>query len=515
MYCFRLCFVLLWCFTRSTTLFAQQPDFILIQMNDVYEIAPMENGARGGLARVATLRKQLMQESPKVITVISGDFLSPSLFNVLTWQGVPIKGRQMVETFNALGMDYAIMGNHEYDHGPEMLKQRIQDSRFQWLSTNVQEATPEGPRPFMQNGKPLPTHITLPVSAGKGKGQLILVGLTLDYRREWLAVSPPIEAMHAWLQAHPISTGKKPKTPTALVALTHDYRSRDSLLAVSCTAPLLIAGGHDHHHMHFTVGKTAIAKADANAKTVYVHRFYYQASQRQYLCKSELVAIDHHLAEDPAVKAVADTWMARALTGVREMGLDPGEVLFNAATPLYGSEQAVRSQPTNLAQHICKAMLMAAPEAHLAILGGGSIRLDDDHTGPYTAYDVARTLPFGGQLVELEINGKTLLKILGAGQANSGTGGYLQYGSPSSAAGGASPVGMDAEEGWRLDGKRVDKAGIYRIVVNDYLVSGKEHNLEFLHATSSEILQTFPHYSEEDPRADIRKAFILYLRSLQ
>lgn len=509
---------LLLCVVSAHT-WAQAPDFILIQMNDVYEIAPLENGQRGGLARVATLRKQLQATCPQVFTVVSGDFLSPSLFNVLKVDGEPIKGKQMVEVLDAVGVDYVILGNHEYDHGLAVLKQRMQDSRFGWIATNVQEQTLQGPQPFERKGKPLPTEVRLKVPAGKGQGELILLGLTLDsHQRDWLALTPPRQALKTWLDKAGPQLGVAKQVPKALVALTHDYRSQDSLMAAECPQLSLIAGGHDHNRMYFRVGNVPVAKADANAKTVYVHRFYFDPNTRSYTLQSEAVAIDTSLAADPAVQVVVDRWMQQALDGVREMGLDPEEVLLVAEAPLYATEQAVRSQPTNLAQHIAKAMLLAAPEAHLAILGGGSIRLDDDQTGPYTAYDVVRTLPFGGHLVELEVNGETLMKILHAGDANTGTGGYLQYASPSTEVGGTRPVVMRPQKiglSWFLDGQRIEAANIYRIVVNDYLVTGKERGLGFLNATSPEILSTFPHYAEDDPKADIRKAFIAYLRQLK
>ena len=54
-------------------------EFTILQINDVYEIAPLEGGKAGGLARVATIKKELLEENPNTIAVLSGDFLSPSL----------------------------------------------------------------------------------------------------------------------------------------------------------------------------------------------------------------------------------------------------------------------------------------------------------------------------------------------------------------------------------------------------------------------------------------------------
>jgi len=58
-------------------------EFIVLQMNDVYEIAPLEGGKAGGLARVATVRQELLRENPNVISVLAGDFLSPSFLGTM------------------------------------------------------------------------------------------------------------------------------------------------------------------------------------------------------------------------------------------------------------------------------------------------------------------------------------------------------------------------------------------------------------------------------------------------
>lgn len=47
----------------------------------------------------------------------------------------------MIEIFNALGTDVAVLGNHEFDFGRrEVAAARIAESRFPWLATNVRDA---------------------------------------------------------------------------------------------------------------------------------------------------------------------------------------------------------------------------------------------------------------------------------------------------------------------------------------------------------------------------------------
>src|SRR5258708_11942564 len=60
--------------------------FTILQLNDIYEIAPLRGSDEGGLARVATIRKQLLQENPNTITVLAGGFVSPSLTGPLSYR---------------------------------------------------------------------------------------------------------------------------------------------------------------------------------------------------------------------------------------------------------------------------------------------------------------------------------------------------------------------------------------------------------------------------------------------
>src|SRR6266498_3993173 len=103
----------------------------LLQVNDVYQFAPVDGGARGGLARVLTLRKQIMNESPHTLFLLAGDTLSPSI------ESNTYKGKQMIEAWDASGLDYATFGNHEFDFGPAVLLERMRESHFKWLAANV------------------------------------------------------------------------------------------------------------------------------------------------------------------------------------------------------------------------------------------------------------------------------------------------------------------------------------------------------------------------------------------
>jgi 5'-nucleotidase/UDP-sugar diphosphatase len=43
----------------------------LLQVNDVYQFAPVDLGTRGGLARVLTLKKEIEKQSPNTLFLLS------------------------------------------------------------------------------------------------------------------------------------------------------------------------------------------------------------------------------------------------------------------------------------------------------------------------------------------------------------------------------------------------------------------------------------------------------------
>src|SRR5689334_17823813 len=56
----------------------------ILQINDVYEIVPLDKGHSGGLARVARVCKDLRSKNNGTfISVLAGDFLSPSAIGTL------------------------------------------------------------------------------------------------------------------------------------------------------------------------------------------------------------------------------------------------------------------------------------------------------------------------------------------------------------------------------------------------------------------------------------------------
>ena len=69
---------------------------------------------------------------------------------------------------NILGLDYATFGNHEFDLSQEQLAQRLAESKFTWVSSNVLHADGQ---PFPN----VPANVTF--TAGNDDGKEVRVGL--------------------------------------------------------------------------------------------------------------------------------------------------------------------------------------------------------------------------------------------------------------------------------------------------------------------------------------------------
>lgn len=436
----------------------------IVQLNDVYEITPVGGGRWGGPARVATLLRRLEAWNPNTIAVLAGDFLGPSALGTARVEGERLAGRQMVAVLDAMGLDYATFGNHEFDFGTPAVLDRVESSHFEWFSSNVRDGA----------GQPLrgvdDIELLRFIGAAGDTLRLGLIGVTsTDMMPDDLQVTDPIETVRRRLALLADST-------QVVVAVTHMPLSADVALAEALPDLDLIVGGHEHENVVLRRGPdlTPITKADANARSVFVHDLRWDPSTSTLDIESRLVSITDDIPNDPATQLEVDRWQEAGWAGFRAAGFEPGEVVAVVPEALDGLASSVRMRPTTLTDLIVAGMRAEVPGAAGAILNGGSIRIDDViPVGPLTQYDVIRTVPFGGPVVEVEMTGLLLARVLDQGLRNRGNGGFLLT---------AGFARDEADRGWTVDGEALDPAGAYRVAVSDYLITGNEQGLDFLSA---------------------------------
>ncbi len=477
--------------------------FTFLQVNDVYEIAPLAGGKEGGMARIATLKKNLLKENPNTYAFMAGDFLSPSLLGTIKYKGKRIKGEQMIEVMNTVGFELAAFGNHEFDLSKGELQQRLNESEFAWTSANVRQKFCGDTFPFFKKKNGIKefvsdTHI---IEAKDADGTQIKIGLfsvTLPSNPQSYVAYTDI-----YVQAKRAYESLK-KEADIVFGLTHVKLEEDKKIAELLGDIPLIMGGHEHTNMLIEVGTTKIAKADANAKTAYIHRVEYDKKTKSYHIKSELKPITDKLANDLAAQKVVDKWNTILNEEIKEIVSNPNDVIFNAKTPLDGRDTPIRSVQTNLGQLIARSMSYGFDDTvDCALVNGGSIRIDDQLKGDINSLDIFRVLPFGGGILKVEMKGNLLKQVLDAGVARAGTGAYLQrYLAEFDTTGNS----------WMINNVPLDTEKIYTVAFSDYLLKG--FDIPFLKPDNEGVLKVHTPTNDE-VGSDIRKTIITYLKSIK
>ena len=477
-------------------------DVVFVQVNDVYEIAPVAGGKEGGMARVATIKKEYLKKNPNTFLVMAGDFVSPSVYNSLQYLGQRIRGKQMVEVMTVAGTNLAVFGNHEFDITENELQDRINESQFDWVSSNTFHNKNGKIIPFEKHQgtevTPFPDKYIMRLKDADGTTVKIgVIGLTLPFTKaDYVSYSDPLQAakkMYAQLK----------DSCDAVIAITHQLMENDVMLAQQIPGLAAILGGHEHDMRYQKVGNVYITKAHANARSAYIVKLHIDKKHKETNVSTTLKYLNETVPLDSITNEYVGKWTKIADDNYGTLGFDARKVLMATGETLDGRESQVRTKFTNLSNLIVEAIADACPQADVALMNSGSIRVDDLLTPPITEYDIIRSLPFGGGIQEAEMKGKLIIETLNVGRKNIGIGGFLIY----------HPVQYDAANNvWLLKGKVIEPNKTYRVAMTDFLYSGKEANLDFLNRNNPDIVKTYPaETSTKSSKSDIRLAIIRYL----
>ena len=372
----------------------------ILLVNDVYVLDTLADG-RGGLHRVAGLRERLESEGPTLF-VLAGDVLSPSLLSKY------FAGRQMVDGFNAAGLDYATFGNHEFELDRDSLVRRIAESEFTWLSANCSEA---GGAPFP--GVPAWDTVRL------GERLVGIFGTTMqgEYGR-YVQCGDPDSAAAGAIAALTAAGAE------IILALTHQEADADLALLARHPEVALVLGGHEHDAHTLRVGARHLLKADANSRTAQFATVWGDSAGGWRQAVS-LVPIDRRMPPDTATARVVSAW-ADSL----RLRLGGEEVLGTAPAPIDARDGPLRRATRPIGNLITDAM-RAGTGADVALINAGTLRLDDViGPGPVTSYQLESMFlfPDDARVLVFPLTGTRLREVLehGVSQRNVGRGGFLQ-----------------------------------------------------------------------------------------
>lgn len=441
----------------------------ILQLNDIYQIAPVDRGKRGGLARVGTLQKKIRAGAPNTLFLLSGDFISPSVASRL------FKGKQMVAALNAAGLDIATLGNHEFDFGPDVLRERMKESRFAYTIANVSDK---------KTGKPFGGASRYIIRELNGV-RVAIFGLLLAETASMSAPGPGVRFEDPLAVARQLSLKLRREGADVIIALTHLPMRDDKLIAAEADVDLII-GGHEHELLESLAGRTLITKMGSDARNLgridlNLARSRSARNLRAGAPRARVLRVPRYKLQSldiqaiPVTDALADDPEVAAVVGEYEKQLNAslGEVIGKTSVSLDARASVIRRGESNLGNFLADVYKQAVG-ADSALVNSGGIRSDATYgPGDLTKKDILSILPFENTLVKVRLTGAHLKRLLenGVSVAGEEDGRFPQVSGISFTYDGRLPVGSRVTS-IEVGGKPMETDRSYTIAVNAYILGG-------------------------------------------
>lgn len=530
---------------------SNKPFLTILQINDVYELNPV--AGLGGVSRVGTLYQQLLKTEKNVLMVLAGDFYSPSALGVANVQlpdqnaPQPLHGRQMVDVLNSIGVPpdkfFVTFGNHEFDLTQQEFLSRIQESNFTYIASNVSpQHSNQSSSSSLTTTFPsqvVPFHF---MTVDQRRICVISVTISNDMGdisyASILSLPDSIKSLH-----QQVETWKSQNiTWDVMIAITHHAIDDDAQLADEFPFIDIIMGGHEHENWQFNRGTQThplfITKADSNAKTAFVHRFYWHPNAIPanattpfsnpgglayntpglLTIDQELVVVDATIPQDETVQSRVDWWVDQAFQAFAKQGLDPSIPMCQLTESYNAQDKFTRARVSPIGAFLADANLAAVTKLGLtekygqvlSIINIGSIRIDDLlPIGTLIQYDALRILPFGGVPVVINVRGDILERVFNNAVQLLLSGmwmGFNPYQIRCSTQDPSSPFSLPTTGcTWMLDNQAIDTQLNYTLLLPNYCV---EQGWASWFATQNDWLEL------ERPNVTLQEALITHFNDI-
>lgn len=432
----------------------------LVLIGDIDQMA--ELGGRGGFARVAAVIAAERLRAANVIVAHAGDTLSPSLMSGLD------QGAHIIDLTNMIAPDVFVPGNHEYDFGEAVFRQRMAEAEFPLVAANLRDSA----------GGSLPGFADSRVFGFDGV-TIGVLGLTEEHAAQnsspgTLAISPTVET------ARRVARDLRDGGADLVVAVAHAPVRTDLRLVATGALDVLLSG-HDHDLIVTYDGRTAMAEAKQQGEYVVAIdldvRIDDDATPRVRWWPRFRIIDTADVEPDPAVAA-------RVAAHQQALSKDLDVEIGRTATQLDSRKQAVRLGEAAIGNMIADAMREIVG-ADVGLMNGGGIRGNRtyDAGAALTRRDIQSELPFGNKLVKAKMAGRDLLAAL----ENS----LWFAGRPSGRFAQVSGLRLraraDSRPGQRIQsveigGVPLDPDRAYTVATNDFILRGQEGYAAFTRA---------------------------------
>ena len=430
---------------------AAQP-FTILFFNDFHaHFEPFEvpgtEGEVGGLARLAGIADAVRAENEAAgvptFLLIAGDMLQGTPYSTV------YRGEVEFTCLNEMAVSAMCLGNHEFDYGQENLRGLMELADFPVISANVSAADEAGNGSFTKGF----------VWLEAGDKRVLVIGLTTP---ETPITTAPRNVVGLEF-ADPATTAKAViseygEDADAIVALTHLGFENDLALAADVPELDVVVSGHTHTHMG-----EMVAKRDTIICSAYEYGMY--------LGRMDLEIVDGGIAVKgyallPVTASTPENEAVAAVIGEYKTGLSAKLDVVVGTVDTVLNRKAVTEKETNFGDFVADLM-REATGADVALVNGGGVRADLG-PGEITLGDVLTALPFGNEVVVLDVPGATLRQAFElCAREKVGEGGFLQVSGCEYAIGPGTILAAV-----NVGGAPLDDAVTYKVAMPDFLAEG-------------------------------------------
>ena len=436
----------------GTTAAQDLPEPVRLTFLHVNDIDDIDN-----FAELQTLMRQARADHAHTVTTVGGDFISPSVLSALD------QGANIIAMLNAVGVDVAVFGNHEFDFGPEVATARLAESAFPWLGTNVLDAA---------TGEPFGGSVAT-ITQEVGAYTIGYFGLLTPDTVDLSSPDGAVVFTDVVETAEAAVASLRAGGADVVVALTHLPFAQERALARTVDGIDVMLTGHDHILVSLVEAETFILQAGEDGE--YLGSLTIEIATEETRDGPEVTVVPvawstvttAGVEPDPAVQALTEEYEAF-------LSAELGQVVGTTDIELVSLRASVRTEETSFGNLVADAM-RAGVDADLAITNGGGIRGDRTYPAAteLTRGDIMAELPFGNVTVLLELTGAQVIEALenGVSQVEDGAGRFPQVSGLTFTYDPAATPGSRVVE-VLVDGAPIDPAATYRVATNDYMAGG-------------------------------------------
>ena len=410
-------------FTLAFSAIAWAADVVILHTNDIH--CGVEDNV--GVARLSQYKKDLKKQGLAVLLVDAGDAV----------QGAPIgklsKGESIVNIMNAIGYDFLIPGNHEFDYGMDQFFKLNALQKTKYASCNFTDLrTGEHPlrayKIVEAGGHKIAfvgvtTPETLATSTPKyfqDENGKFIYGFSEDDSgaKIYAAIQKAVDAAKAEGAEYVIVVGH--------LGVNGSIPKWSSItIAENTRGVTAIIDGHSHEQFESLMAKNKdgkdvlITQTGTKMQTVGKLVIHDDGTMTSTLEKDDTLP-----APDPKILKVIEKENKKFEPILKQT---VGEALVDLCErdPATG-ERRVRSQETNMGDFVADAF-RAVLNTDVALVNGGSLR-NKISKGVFTYQDILTAFPFGNMSSAVEVTGQTILDALELSAMNlpDENGGFLQ-----------------------------------------------------------------------------------------